>query len=96
MYSVYANKYMADIEAGNPIVCEVDSNDDYTWHVVRARIARKKEDLPGSEELWIRSEDGKWIAQDWGIKIEEELDPDEAGFAPLPMAASAPLYGPTK
>jgi len=92
MFEVYLAKNWADIEAGKEIICEIFRLDDASIHLVKAKIAKKPEELPGGEELIIRNDEGAWIAKNpWVIKIIEELDPDEVEFTPAPSAIK-PVY----
>jgi len=47
----------------------------YDTKHVRAKVARRKEDLPEGDILWIRSESGLRFSEPWYIKILEELPP---------------------
>lgn len=92
MFEVYLAKNWADVEAGKEIICEVFRFDDASIHLVKARIAKKPEELPDGDELWVRNDEGAWIATNpWAIKVVEELDPDEVDFVPSPSAIK-PIY----
>jgi hypothetical protein len=49
-----------------------------TFHVI-AEIAKSKEDLPGADILWLRSESGLCAKEPLYLKIIEELPPYVAG-----------------
>jgi len=93
IYEVYIAKEWNNIQTGNDVIVEVTSRDDLTSHLVKARIAESKEQLPDGKELWVRTESGTWLPKNpWAIKVLEELDPDEVSFTPQP-ATIKPLYG---
>lgn len=93
MFEVYLAQNWPDVEAGKEVITEVLRLDDASIRLVKARIARKPEDLPDSDELWIRNDEGSWIATNpWRIKVTEELDPDEVEFVPAASAVK-PIYG---
>ena len=92
MFEVYLAKNIADIEAGKEVTCEVFCFDDASIRLVKAKIARKPEELPDGEELLIRNDEGQWIKENpWVIKVIEELDPDEVDFVPSPSSIK-PIY----
>lgn len=51
----------------------------YDTKHVRARVAKRKEDLPNGDILWIRSESGLKAPEPWYIQILEELPPWASG-----------------
>lgn len=79
------------ILAGEEVTCEVQSSEDASPHLVRARIARSREELPDGDELTVRNDDGMWLDKKLVIKILQELDPDEVEYKPLPSTAK-PIY----
>lgn len=85
IFEIYLAKNWADIDAGKEITCEVFHLEDASYRLVKAKIGKKAGDLLGADELWVRNDEGAWIAKDqWVIKIMEELDPDEVEFTPSP------------
>jgi len=92
VFEVYLANNLADIEAGKEIICEVFRFDDASIHLVKAQISKKPEELPDGDELWVRNDEGTWIARNpWAINVIEELDPDEVDFKPSPSAIK-PIY----
>ena len=94
IFEVYLASNWDDIKAGKPMLCEVQSLDDALVHIVKAEIAESIENLPGGEELIIKTEDGNFKSDKWAIKIIEEYDPDEVELpAPPPIRSEMPIYG---
>lgn len=93
IFEVYVAREWDNILAGKEIIVEVHSRDDGITHLVKAKIAKSKEQLPDGEALWVKNEDGAFLAENpWAIKILEELDPDEVPFVPAPPTIK-PIYG---
>ncbi len=85
MFEVYLARNWADIEAGKEVTCEVFHFDDACYRLVKAKINKKTNEPSGADELWIRNDEGQWIAKDqWEIQILQELDWDEVEFTPSP------------
>ena len=77
IYEVYLNGHEKDIEEGNPFEMEIKDRATFARMVVKARVARSKDDLPSGEDLWIRSYDKDEVKEEpWVIKIVGELDDD--------------------
>ena len=94
IFEVYLSNNWDDIQAGKPILCEVQNLNDAAIHVVKAQIAQSAEKLPGGEELMIKTDEGAFKAEKWAIKVLEEFDPDEVELpAPPPIKSGAPIYG---
>ena len=77
IYQLYLEDFMPEIERGEPVVLEVRDLQSLTRRVVKAQVARRLEDLPGSEKLWIRNLDDEPTDEYWAIKILEDM-PDDA------------------
>ncbi len=77
VYWMYVEDALEDIKQDKEIVLEVRDLSEFTRKVVRAQVKEKAEDLPGAEQLWIRSMKDDITDQCWAIKIIEEL-PDDA------------------
>ena len=93
IFEVYLAKQWDNIQAGKEIIVEAHSRDDGSTHLVKAKIAKSKEKLPDGEDLWVKNEDGAFLAENpWAIKIVEELDPDEVSFSPE-LRSSKIVYG---
>jgi hypothetical protein len=93
IFEVYLAREWDNIKAGKEIVVEVHSRDDGSTHLVKAKIAKSKEKLPDGEALWVKNEDGGFLAENpWAIKILEELDPDEVSFPPAARSTKI-IYG---
>lgn len=75
VYELYLKPHQAEIESGAPFALEIRSRSDYRRLVVRARVARSKEQLANPEPLWVREEKWEQIQGEplW-IEILEELD----------------------
>lgn len=82
IHEVYLVKHDKEIEAGNPIVCELMPLATYSRILVRAHVSRSYDARPGMEQLWVREDDGTLQGRPWAIHILEELDPDEVAFEP--------------
>jgi len=94
IFEIYIVNNWNDIQAGKPIMSEVQSLDDGLIHIVKAEIAQSPDKLPGAEELIIKTEDGIFKSDKWAIKIIEEYDPDEVELpAPPPIKSDIPIYG---
>ena len=95
IYEAYVAANWGDIQAGKPIVCEVQSVEEGITRVVKAQIAQSAAALPGADILRLKTDEGAWKEEKWAIKIVEELDPDEVVLTPLPIKLGAErVYGP--
>ncbi len=91
IFETYLAANWKAIQAGQEVTVEVQSKEDATPHLVKARIAQSGEELPGGEDLQVRNDDGMLLNKKLMIKILEELDPDEVEYKPLPSTAK-PIY----
>lgn len=91
IFETYLAANWKAIQAGEEVICEVQSMEDACPHFVKARIARSLEELPDGEELQVRNDDGMWLNKKLVIKVLEEIDPDELDHKPLPSTAK-PIY----
>jgi len=73
VYLHYLTDHMKDIKAGNPIEVELTDQDIYEKKMVKAVIAKKKADLPGSDNLWIKNQREEIDPEPWGVKVLEEV-----------------------
>ncbi len=73
--------YVADkdkeVEAGDPVVVEVRDLDTFERKIVRAVIAKPGQSLADSDQLWILDWVESRMTEPWGIRVLEELDPEE-------------------
>ena len=77
VYEVYLQGHEEDIEKKIPFEMEIKDRATFSRMVVKARVAKSKEDLPSGETLWIRSYEKDEIKEEpWVIEIVEELDDD--------------------
>ena len=75
IYEVYLQGHEKDIDEGNPFEMEIKDKATFTRMVVKARVARSRDDLPSGEHLWIRSYDKDEVRKEpWVIEIVKELD----------------------
>jgi len=89
-YEVYVNHQWSKIEKGEDVLLEILDLDDITLHVVKAKVAKNPEDLPGADELVLKNEDAEYVREPLAIKILEELDPDEVELPVLPVTGKSP------
>ncbi len=78
----YLQAHQADNEQGNPVIVEVRDRDTCERWVVRAMIAPPGQELDGGDQLVLRDLAENVAADDWAIKIIEELDPDSVDIRP--------------
>jgi hypothetical protein len=77
IYEVYLQGHEKDVNEGNPFEMEIRDRATFNRIVVKAKVARSKNDLPSGEDLWIRSYDKDEVKEEpWVIKIVEVLDDD--------------------
>ena len=77
IYEVYLQGHEKDIEEGNPFEMEIKDRATFARMVVKAKVAKTKDNLPNGEVLWIRSyEKDEVQPEPWVIEIVEELDDD--------------------
>ena len=93
IFEVYIAQNYTDISEGKEIICEVLSRDEGVTKIVKARIAKTKEELDGADLLMIKRDSGEWKDENWYIKVVEELDPDEVVLPTAPLASAPPIYG---
>lgn len=58
---------------------EVTSKDDFVRHLMKAKISKSLDALPGAEPLWVRG-DGTGLPTNedpWGIEIIEEMEEED-------------------
>jgi hypothetical protein len=92
-WEAYIAKNYGAIQRGEEFMMEVIALDLGDTRVVRCKVAESPEALPGSEELWVKNEDGAFIPKNpWAIKVLEELDIEETEFTILPVTTK-PIYG---
>ena len=79
VYEAYLKGHEEDIEQGKELILEVKDYDDFVRMVVKAKVAKSLDALPGAKPLWVRdyAEDIVKHTEPWGIQIIEELDEDE-------------------
>jgi len=77
---VFAKK--TEIDEGNPVVVEVRDTDTFERLVVKARIAPPGATLDGADHLILRDLAENVSADNWTIKILEELDPETVDIRP--------------
>ena len=82
IHEIYVKKYQEEIENSKEIIVEVMPLATFSRKLVKAVIAGSPKDLPGGEKLWIREESGRMPDEPMGIKIIDELDPEEVEFKP--------------
>ncbi len=88
IFEAYLASNWSDIKAGKEVIVEVQYLETAMPLLVRARIARNREDLPQGDELRARNDDGVWKKEEpWAIEILEELDPDEVSINIQPSTA---------
>ena len=90
VYWMYVEDSLEDIKQDKEVVLEVRDLSEFTRNVVRARVKEKAEDLPGAEQLWIRSLKDEITDQCWAIQVTEEL-PDDA-FHPKRKPSREEIY----
>ena len=78
----YVHAVRSDIDQSNPVVVEVRDNDTFERLVVRALIVPPGQDMAGSDRLLLRNLAENVSADDWGIKIVEQLDPESVEIRP--------------
>jgi hypothetical protein len=83
MHEVYISREMAKLRAGEPILCEIMTEDGEV-RVVKAQIATSKEELPGADDLVLWTETGEKKKETLAIKILEVLDEEEVELPPPP------------
>lgn len=77
---IYSKLFEKKINSNEEIVCEVTDHDDYSRHLVKAKI-RNSPPTAGEDTLWLRDHGGD-AEGPWTINILEELDPEEVKFEP--------------
>ena len=93
IFEVYIAQNYRDIAEGKEINCEVLSLEDGATKIVKARIAKNKNELKQGNELRVKRDSGEWKNEKWFIDVIEELDDDEAVLPTAPLTASPPKYG---
>lgn len=78
----YVEAQQGDIDEGNPVIVEVRDRDTFERLVVRAMIAPPGQELDGGDQLVLRDLAENVAADDWAIKIIEELDPESVEIRP--------------
>ncbi len=78
----YLEAQQGDIEQGKPVIVEVRDKDTFERLVVRALIAPPGKELDGGDQLVLRDLAENVAADDWAIKIVEELDPESVEIRP--------------
>lgn len=94
VYELYLRPYQEEIKNATPFALEIRSTSDYRRLVVRARVARSKEQLTNPEPLWVREEKWEQIQGEplW-IEILEELDEDTVLERPEASPEGIKAYG---
>jgi hypothetical protein len=72
----------SEIDQGNPVTVEVRDTDVFERLVVKAQIAPPGKTLDGADRLILRNLAGNVSADNWTIKILEELDPETVDIRP--------------
>lgn len=78
----YVEAQQGEIEKGSPVVVEVRNTDTFERLVVRAMIAPPGQALDDGDQLVLRDLAENVAADDWAIKIIEELDPESVEIRP--------------
>ena len=76
-YYGYLLGYEEEISNGKPLILEVRDLQRLERKIVRAIIARPPASSSDGQELWVRDNKEKYLAQPWGIKVIEQLNPDQ-------------------
>jgi len=90
----YIRLFSKQIEAKEEIICEIVSQDDFSRHLVKAKISPPTEALKKKgNKLWVRDDaTGILEKEPYIIEILKELDPDEVTFIPE-KGVGADIYG---
>ena len=78
----YVHSQRAAIDQGNPVVVEIRDIDTFERLTVRARIFPPNSGEEGTDTLVLRDLAENVSANDWGISILEEVDPETADITP--------------
>lgn len=73
VYLHYLEDDMKDIEAGKPINVELTDQDIYEKKMVKAIIAKNKDDMPDGDNLWIKNQREELDPVPWKVKVIEEV-----------------------
>lgn len=79
-YEIYEGYLIAnqeDIGAGKEVFLEVRDLTEFTRKIIRAKVGAIKAELPGSEDLWVRTPEKEDLKREpLAILVLEELDED--------------------
>lgn len=78
----YVHSQRTVIDQGNPVVVEIRDIDTFERLTVRARIFPPNSGEEGTDTLVLRDLAENVSANDWGISILEEVDPETADITP--------------
>ena len=78
----YVHAKQNDIEQGKPVVVEIRDTDTFERLIVKAEIAPPGKPIEGGDQLVLRDLAENVSADDWSIKVLEELDPEAVDILP--------------
>lgn len=78
----YVHAKKNDIDQGKPVIVEVRDTDTFERLLVKAEIAPPGATLEGGDQLVLRDLAENVAADDWSIKVLEELDPEAVDIRP--------------
>lgn len=78
----YVHAKKNDIDQGKPVIVEVRDTDTFERLLVKAEIAPPGQTLEGGDQLVLRDLAENVAADDWSIKVLEELDPEAVDIRP--------------
>jgi len=78
----YVHAKKNDIEQGKPVVVEIRDTDTFERLIVKAEIGPPGQTLEGGDQLVLRDLAENVAADDWSIKVLEELDPEAVDIRP--------------
>ena len=78
----YVHAKKNEIDQGKPVIVEIRDTDTFERLIVKAEIGPPGRSIEGGDQLMLRDLAENVAADDWSIKVLEELDPEAVDILP--------------